>query len=412
MQNKTSPILIVLVVFSIVSIAIIIYGVSNSTTSPPIVEDNPKYNYTFGIITAYTEDIQKNSFIAESAIAEINQYCDDNNYPFRFGIKVVSAEGMAPTAIEKTQAFKESGVNLIIGPPWSSMFCAVRNYANENNMIVISPSSTSPLLAMDDNGFRLAIHDGKTSQILAELLAVKDSKAIVCISRNDSWANAVWMELLYDYEGEAVKIDYPSESTSFHPYLLNASQTLQKFNDTNKYDQVSILALCFDELPTILEESTEYPVLNDVSWLAANMDVKWNWTLSSIDIASSVNLTSFSPVIPSSDKFADLNNEFQRKFGEELGFYDANIYDCCWLFALSVIEAGSNNAVELKPVLIGIAEDYIGVTGLCRFDCYGDRAAATYSIYQYKPYGDTIQIVENDRWQIDFHEGYYREGVH
>ncbi len=53
--------------------------------------------------------------------------------------------------------------------------------------------------------------------------------------------------------------------------------------------------------------------------------------------------------------------------------YEANIYDSCMVLGLSVIEAGSLNASNVEQVLPEVADDYVGLTGSCGLDEYGDR---------------------------------------
>jgi len=66
-----------------------------------------------------------------------------------------------------------------------------------------------------------------------------------------------------------------------------------------------------------------------------------------------------------------------------LGYYDANIYDCCWVMALSVLEAGSAEGKEVIEFLPDVATAYNGATGAIILDENGDRDAVDYALWGY-----------------------------
>jgi hypothetical protein len=79
--------------------------------------------------------------------------------------------------------------------------------------------------------------------------------------------------------------------------------------------------------------------------------------------------------------FYDFAEKMYNHSELEVNFYDAAMYDACWLYALSVIEVGSTNTSLIKEVLPVIAETYEGATGVCALDEFGDRVKADYHIW-------------------------------
>jgi len=174
-----------------------------------------------------------------------------------------------------------------------------------------------------------------------------------------------------------------------------------------------LVCLSFDELNIILEESVEYPRLQDVSWIVAEMGVNsYNMSLVSKMVAASVNLTFFKPVIPISEKYEELNTRYMKRFTDTLGFYEANVYDACWLYALAVLDCGTDDSDILKSAINCVAEDYVGITGLCKFDAYGDRTTANFGIYQFSHDDGLPELLILDEWELIFNEGFIREGIH
>ena len=81
--------------------------------------------------------------------------------------------------------------------------------------------------------------------------------------------------------------------------------------------------------------------------------------------------------------FQSIYDRFYSRLGQSLGFYEVNAYDAYWIYALSVLEAGSSDAMSVRSVLADVASEYQGASGLCIFDDAGDRIAVDYNIWGY-----------------------------
>ncbi len=80
--------------------------------------------------------------------------------------------------------------------------------------------------------------------------------------------------------------------------------------------------------------------------------------------------------------YHELNTSFHQRFSHSVDYFTANVYDACWITALSTIEADRRNAT-VTDVLPEVAAGYTGATGLCLLDMYGDREAADYAYLCY-----------------------------
>jgi ABC-type branched-subunit amino acid transport system substrate-binding protein len=365
-----------------------------------------------GVLADYAENIPKYELILEYAEEKIKTYCNDSGLPYKFSFEVRSAEGMAAIALELTEEWHRRGINLIMGPPWSSMFCVTRRYADENDMIVMSHESTSPILAVDDNGFRLTIHDFKEAQVLTRLFEEDHVEAVVCLSRADAWGEGLVVELVEHYEGELFYLDYSAETTSFLYELKWADETVQSLTEEYGEGNVAFLVFSFNEIGTILNQSTAFPTLQGVTWYGPGLVNEEDVSGEVGDVAARLNLTSFAPLIPQSSELEELNVLYNIYFKEDIDFYKANIYDVCWILSLSVIDAGSDSATALKTILPDVASSYTGITGDCTLDRYGDRNVAFYGVYRYEDVNGEHQWSLIQEYMMDFKEVYNREEVH
>jgi branched-chain amino acid transport system substrate-binding protein len=264
---------------------------------------------------------------------------------------------------------------------------------------------------VDDHGYRLTIHDWKEVQIIQMLFEESHVEAVVCLSRSDSWGDGILVELSEKWEGELVNMSYGGAATSFLGELQWAEETVSSLIDGYGEDHVAVLALSFTEMATILNQSRVFPVLQRVQWYGPGF-MKDDWPTEIGCIAASLNLTSFAPMMPESTALKELNSRYNDTFGEDIGYYEANLYDVCWILSLSVLEAGSDNASALRSVIPDIAAGYPGVTGNCTLDQYGDRNIALFGIYRYEVVDGELSWSLTDEYLIEFQEVFNREGVH
>ena len=125
------------------------------------------------------------------------------------------------------------------------------------------------------------------------------------------------------------------------------------------------------EIIEILNESLFYPNLSNVTWL--NIDA-YRYPSMEIWLESiQVKILSPHPVLVQNEKVKLIGDEFKAKFGKELVFNEACVYDSCMVIGFSVIEADSINSSIVKEVLPSVAEDFSGITGKCSLDKNGDR---------------------------------------
>jgi ABC-type branched-subunit amino acid transport system substrate-binding protein len=104
---------------------------------------------------------------------------------------------------------------------------------------------------------------------------------------------------------------------------------------------------------------------------------------SSCPEAAAVSLISPIPSITENNIYLRINRAFGKSFNRSLSYNDAYVYDCCWVMALSVLKAGTDDGDVVRTVLPSVASNYSGMSGPCKLDAYGDRAAVDYDIWGY-----------------------------
>lgn len=371
-------------------------------------DPNVTQNITIGVLIDYERIIPAVQAIINYAQEEINMYCNENGAKYTFNFQVTSAEGQSTIAYEKVVSWKSMGVNIIIGPPWSSMFCLCSGYANHNGMILFSHGSTSPNLAVDDNGYRLRITDLKESQIIVGLMEEAGINSVLILERGDSWAGGIADEIESIFEGDIKRLRYAAETRKFPEYVAQADLQLLQMEGENK----AIISLCFDEMAKIVNATVDHPSLTRVPWFTTGANLNSTYLHDVAPQVSKMDITGYAPIIPKSATYDELNLLYRAVKNETLGYNDANIYDIAWINALTVIEAGGTEADDIKEALPLITSQYRGITGNCTLDSNGDRNTAVYGIYRFTSTGDNVYAEKVDEIAPVFAEVTEKGSVH
>ena len=350
-------------------------------------------------------------FVSEIIENDLNLYAQTVDSDLEFSFIVRDAHGQAALHLEEVQYMHRLGVNMIIGGMWSSQACASLSYCNDNDIILFSPSSTSPLPAIEnDNLFRLAPTDVKQAVPIAEMLRSKGIEAVVILQRGDSWADMIYNildEEFHERGGVIIeKIRYPGETTEFHDFLAEAEVAAAKAVEKYGWDKVGIELVSFAEVTEILREAKNFPILYNLTWFGTDGTMNIPQLIDDVPVeAGQVKLYSMSPIIPDSDASRALSNRYEQVVGPPLGFHSACSYDIAMILGRAVIEADTVEVDVLKMLIPYVCEDYEGVTGLCTLDESDDRAIANFGIYSYSfrdgefgcwqvgPFTDTGEII-------------------
>jgi|GEM_PF-658457 branched-chain amino acid transport system substrate-binding protein len=306
---------------------------------------------------------------------------------FTFDIR--DAQGQAAIHLEEVQKLNSLGVNLILGGMWSSHACASLSYCNDNDIILFSPSSTSPLKAIDgDNLFRLAPTDFKQGPVITNMILSKGVEALVVIYRGDAWADGIYNSFEEEFTSRGgilvKKMRYPGESTEFRKYLEDAESAALQAVEEFGWDKVGVELISFSESTNLIGQAKDYPTLYNLTWFGSDGTTKSQQMIDDIpEEVEHVKLYSPLPVVPETEEYTRISSKYEEITGYPLGYYDACSYDIAMIFGKAVIEAGTADVDVLKEKIIEVCEDYQGITGLCRLDPADDRDVSNYGIYSY-----------------------------
>ncbi|MDW0148849.1 MAG: ABC transporter substrate-binding protein, partial [Nitrososphaeraceae archaeon] len=137
---------------------------SNAQLLSKYNEDGRK-EFVVGAILPFTgsfSSIGKSVKVAlEKAEYDVNKHFEDiNSSSSHFTLLMANSKTSPEESLTAIKKLHENGAKIIVGPATSTAVNAAKEYADDNNIILISYSSTSPLLSIEgDNLFRLVPDD-------------------------------------------------------------------------------------------------------------------------------------------------------------------------------------------------------------------------------------------------------------
>jgi branched-chain amino acid transport system substrate-binding protein len=297
-------------------------------------------------------------------------------------------------ALQELRALKAQGVNLVIGPMSTEEVIAVQQYANENQMLLISPTCTAPSLAQADNIFRLSLNDTRQAQALAAFCAHEGLQDVMVLMSDNQYANDLYASFKTACQTIGANVEapivYSKDTKDFKPYLSLLNQKAQII----KTDKSAVLLIAFDEATSILEGAGAYSQLASLRWMGTDSIALSSDLFKSVKAASFAGKTGFTASIMSSPVSESIQSnstatdviyhDLCAAIGQGLNSMDTNSYDALWTFALMYVNQDwqFNGFNDYQQALLAVTDRLITINGSVKFDANGDRMVGNIAFYR------------------------------
>jgi ABC-type branched-subunit amino acid transport system substrate-binding protein len=382
-----------------------------SSNFPPSTNENGKKEFVVGAILPFTgslSSIGKSVKIAlENAENDVNKHFEEMNSSSHFRILMADSKTSPEESLVAIKRLHENGAKIIIGPATSTAVSAVKDYADTNDIILLSYASTSPLLSIKgDNLFRLVPDDSYQGRIMAQRMIDDGIKAIVPLWRGDIYGNELYKSTKSNFEKLGGKVE---EGVNYHPFTGKFATSLHRINflmwnqdleklsifvsdDIKKYgvNAVGVYVISYDEITPILIQSPLYEILEKVRWYGSDSIAQNHHITKNVDSAGFAMKTNFSNPLYSisSGTFHALEEELEKKLHEVGSItYPAIAYDSYWIAALSLdnnstINSDKENLTKsFKELFVETAESFEGMSGQINLNAAGDRIGGNYDFW-------------------------------
>ena len=388
---------------------------SSSSSSKYSEDDNIKKEFVVGAILPFTgsfSSLGKSVKVAlEKAEYDVNKHFEKTNSSSHFTLLMANSKTTPEETLVAIKKLHEHGANIIVGPSIGSTVLAAKEYADANNIILISYSSTSSSLSIEgDNLFRLVPDDTYQGKIVAERMIKDGIKVIVPIWRGGLYSNDLYKSTKYYFEKLGGEVE---EGINYKPYTGKFATSLHRINflmwnqeleklialvadAIKKYgvNSVGVYVISFDEITPILIQSTLYENLGKVRWYGSDKIAQNHQITKNIDAALFAMKTHLSNPLYSIDseskKLHDLKEVLEKQLHEVGSItYPALAYDSYWVAALSLDKNNTtynNNNGNLtrsfKEIIPETAESFDdGISGKIKLNKAGDRLDGNFDFW-------------------------------
>lgn len=381
---------IIFIVFTMMFLS----GCSDDDSSPS--ETSKTKEIKIGVLVSLTGDWSSLGKASQSALNiaadDINNYLESISSDIRIKLVFEDTQLDASVALEKLKSLAAEGVHFVIGPQASKEVSAIKEYADANNIIVISQGSTAGTLAIPaDNIFRFCPSDSIEGAALAKLMFSEGIKSYIPVSSNDAGnlglESAAKTSFINLGGNVASGANYNSETTDFSSYLATINSSVQQQISIYGKDNVGVYLCGFDEVIDLFKQALSYPDLYSVKWYGSDGMVLNENLLSDTAAARFAELTKYPcPTYGLDDnlkyKWEPVATQIEEEIGYQPDAFGLSTYDALWVVALSYISNnGEDNFSNLKTSFVQTANSYYGLTGATVLNNAGDRKFGFYDYY-------------------------------
>lgn len=377
------------------------------------------------------------------ALEEINANFSMSNSSLRYEL-VIEDTGSDPSkSLERLRILEQYGIRMVIGPATSAELEAVKDYANSNDILLVSHSSTAPSLAIEgDNVFRFVPDDVHQARAISSLMWNDGIRVVVPFWRNDVYGTELMYKVQQEFQKKGGQLDL-NNGTWYAPKTGQLAASLNRINFAlwdkelrildskvqeaiSRYgaDKVGVYMISLDEVSPIFIQGHSYPTLSKVKWYGSDGSVLNKGLVRNHDSAHfALNTSFYNPIYrvdyeKNNEKLDRVYEEIHKETEIDPSPYSAVAYDILWVAAIaenntrfittttinssnsSGIGDGSDssnideNYTEIQDFhilteeLVNSANSYYGITGNITLNKMGDRDGGDYDFWAVR-YDDT-----------------------
>ncbi|MEM4519816.1 MAG: ABC transporter substrate-binding protein [Sulfolobales archaeon] len=338
---------------------------------------------------------EENKVAFELAVKEVNEWLKARGEAWYLSPIIEDSATDPKTALDKVRILHGRGVKVFVGPMASAEIREIKSYADANKLLVISPSSTSPGLAIPgDYILRYCPDDTVQGPAIARTAFVAGVRHLVPVWRSDAWGDGLKDATVKAFSNILKKEGVEGsvhEGIRFEPGAKEFSVEAAKLADivnglASKYgvDKVGVLIVSFEEAIPLFIASNKYEILTKVKWFGTDGTAANALLVQTKDSAAFSVKTKFVSTIaaPSaSPKFEHVKTYIEKTLGRTPAPYAYNTYDIVWTLAMALEAVDEYNTEKVKAVLPSIIENYFGASGWFKLNDAGDRAFADYELW-------------------------------
>jgi len=338
----------------------------------------------------------------EIAVEDINKFLNDNGKNIIFNVDVKDTVLDPDMALEKLMELNDSGIKLVIGPMSSAEVAVIKDFADDNAILIVSQSSTAGSLSIaGDNIFRFVPDDSQEGMAIATLMNRDGINTVIPVFRNDAGNKGLEIATRASFVSMGGKvsdrIEYGTDTTDFSNVVDELSIRVGLEVERSDTEQVGVYLAGFDEVVDLFQLAKNEPILSSVRWYGSD-GVVFNEALTentgcSSEFAEKVYYPN--PILGLDQsletKWGPIADEIVSRSGDKPDAFALSVYDIAWAIALAYVSADEpDNIDSLKTAFVSQANSSMGITGSTELNAAGDRKTANFDFWGVRRDGDAF----------------------
>ncbi len=335
-----------------------------------------------------------NSEVAlEIAAGQINDQSDAAHAGYRIELLVRDTQLDPERALQALKELHQHGVHVVIGPQSSAEVEALKPYADANDILLISQSSTASSLAIaGDNIFRFCPDDKHEAEALVALMWHDGIRTIVPLWRNDTGNQGLHDSVRTAFLARGGTVmdgyRYGPDTTDFAPVVSAVrAQVAQAQAEGADPSTVAVYMAAFDKAADIFKSASSDPFWQTTMWYGSDGAANSAALLSDPVVAEFAATHNYpNPLYglnPSDETvWGPIADAVKSRTGTPADAFALSAYDALFVAyqALQLSEGGKDFA-RLKDKFVATSNSYTGVTGPTTLNAAGDRMISNFDFW-------------------------------
>ena len=328
---------------------------------------------------------------AQMAAGDFNEYLESVGAQWGVELVVKDDQGNPELSLTSAQDLVTLGVTSIVGPDSSESLVTISEYAERQQLVVVSGLSTDTSLSNPDHIFRTIPDDAALSKALANILRNDGVDAAITIYPDDAHGRGLDDDMTHEFQALGGKmasgISYAVGDDKPPDYDAIVSELGDVVGTLDSTESVAVVLLSFTDMAEITRTATSVDALHDIGWYGSGSIAHLSdMTLGNLgDFAEDVNFTAVSGLAPP----APLNQDISQRLATELGLrpghlHDVSLYstyDAVLVLARTIAATQSLDANDIIDALPYVAARTYGAMSDDTLNENGDLAVAYYGLW-------------------------------
>jgi branched-chain amino acid transport system substrate-binding protein len=293
------------------------------------------------------------------------------------------------TVLSDLEELHHDDINVVVGPFASSTVEAVKDYADSNGIILVSPLSTAGTLALpDDNIYRFTPDERAEGAALAAVLREDGIDTVIPVTRDDPGNRGLQAGLKAAFEaagGTIVEgVTYGADEADFAAVVADIAALIEERGG----DSTAVYLTAFGEVVQVFNAAAGGdPELTSVRWYGSDS------VALSADLVADRVAAGFAVEVGYPNPILGLRNQdsvmwrpvidaIEREIGRTPDTFALAAYDALVVLHTAIESAGVDaDAESIGAAFVTAAEDHTGLTGPTVLNEAGDRASASFDFW-------------------------------